>query len=201
MIISFFDNDYNRKAIADLKSNEHKTVSNYPFFKFDDSGNLILLSLSADGFFQNLIAPRILVEKLLKNGFPTSIREIEILVSDIDKDSPLLDYGIRLGREFLAQERELTIKISMNNEGQTLIIPPENKGGNWQVFLINTPFSKQQERNFEMCSSLPKKLIFEGNIKDFLQKDDCLLTPEDIAASAKRSAISKNPFYQPSRSP
>ena len=197
MIISFFDNEQNRQAINDLNSDQHRVVSNFPAFKFDDSNKLTLISLNADGFFQNLIAPKILVEKLLKSGLPDSIKEVEILVSDIDKDHPLLDYGMQFGRELLAHKREVTIKVPINDDGQTLIVPPKNKGDNWQIFMIQTPPGKQQTSNFDSYYSLSNSLIFEGKLEEFLQEDKCIITSKEITSSAQRAEISENPFYQP----
>ncbi|MCL9684366.1 hypothetical protein [Legionella maioricensis] len=196
MIISFFDSALNRKGIGSLKSeNGHSLIINFPNFEFDQSDKLTLVSLNADGSFQNLIAPQMLAAKLLQSGLPASIKEIEIIVSDIDKDNPLLDYAMRLGKAFFNKNREITIKAVMSMEGETLIVPPDKESGDWRVYLINRS-SDAEGKCFDFYCSQPKTLLFEGKIQDFLQ-EDCVITPKEISSSSQQAEISQNPFYQP----
>lgn len=196
MIISFFDSDLNRKGIGSLKSESgHSLIINFPNFEFDQSDKLTLVSLNADGSFQNLIAPQILAAKLLQSGLPASIKEIEIIVSDIDKDNPLLDYAMRLGKAFFNKNREITIKAVMSMEGETLVVPPDKESDDWHVYLINGS-SDAEGTGFDFYYSQPKTLLFEGKIQDFLQ-EDCVITPKEISSSSQQADISDNPFYQP----
>ena len=197
MIISFFDSDLNKKGISSLKSEDgHSLVINFPNFEFDKSEKLTLVSLNADGSFQNLIAPQILATKLLQSGLPASIKEIEIIVSDVDKENPLLDYAMRLGKAFLNNNREVTVKAVMSMEGETLIVPPEQAGDDWRVYLIHGSSDAVKGKDYDFYHSQPKTLLFEGKIQDFLQ-DDCVITPKEISSSSQQAEISKNPFYQP----
>ncbi|WP_028389547.1 hypothetical protein [Legionella fairfieldensis] len=183
MIISFdFGSSLNEKGIEALKlEGNHTLIRKFPYLEFEknEDSKLILLSLKADGSFQKKIAPKILANKLLENGLPSSVKEIEIIVSDADEDSSLLNYGMSLGKAFLNQGRKLTIKTSMHNEGKTRIVPPEEKEGDWHVYLLKSPEPE----------------VFKGKIQEFLQ--DCTLTPKEISSNNQLPEISKNPFYQP----
>jgi hypothetical protein len=198
MIISFFDSDLNRKGIGSLKSEDgHFLVVNFPNFEFDKSEKLTLVSLNADGSFQNLIAPQVLATKLLQSDLPDSIKEIEIIVSDVDKENPLLDYAMRLGKAFFNNNREITIKAVMSMEGETLIVPPKKEGDDWCVYLIHRSSEAEKGKGFDFYHSQPKTLLFKGKIHDFLQEEDCVITPKEISSSNQQAEISKNPFYQP----
>ncbi len=179
MIISYKNNALNEKAITALVAeNQGMKVVPFPRFRFDGikTTKLILLSLSDDGLFQKFISAGILAKQLIKNGLPSSVNEIDVIISDVDPNNPLLAFCAQLGEEFLKAEREVFIKATISVEGPTLVVPPEIEGGNWHIYTLD------------------KKVIFEGKrIEDYLNKDECIITPQEAAYSSKLPDISKNP--------
>jgi hypothetical protein len=195
LIISFFNALNNQKAIESLiRDHDDSEVISFPDFKFksDSHNKLMLISLNADGRFQMKIKPEVLTRKLLENGLPASVSEIEIIVSDIERDERLWDYALELGKAFLQAGREVTVKATRNIEGRTLVVPPEKPGESWRVYLLDLGL-EDRTRDFNYYNSLSqaKTLIFEGKtIQDFLDEneEDCKITPKRISRYINTSA-------------
>jgi hypothetical protein len=108
-------------------------------FKLDDSEDEVLtfLDLRADASFQTLITPEKLSCDLCKHGLLSSnINCIELLISDVALDKPLVTYAQELANALQRHGRVVEVRALAKPGGMTLIGPPRDEGGDWSVHFL-----------------------------------------------------------------
>ena len=133
-----------------------------------DGDTLFVLDLNYNGDFQRHLSPDLFVEQLIKKGLPVHIKNIDLIVSDINPQKKLSVFAQEMVNYLNKKnhERAMTVHVITDlNYKITMIDPPKADSSLWKVYgfkkLIFIP-SKNEEAYRALLKEQSKILLWEG---------------------------------------
>jgi len=193
MIIQLSDSAINKQAVKALISEHPQQVliGIVPCAVDADDQILTIMNLDANGREQRFLAPQILAQKLVQLGFLAHIERIQLLISDIDPEAPMLGYATKLSQTIiqLLPDSAITVCVPADLTDCILIKPPEDAEKNWTLYSLPSHELQALELpakvgllqgNFEFYRSKMPHIAYEGSIDIKLQEVGSQLDPETV---------------------
>lgn len=139
-MILYLDSRFNQRAASFLAADGEKSAELFERgYRLDSKDEVLsIVDLRADDAFQQLIAPKQLVESLCKHDLSEQIKTIELIVSDISTRFPLAAYAQELANAFQSQGYTVQISAPMRLGGMTFITPPTHGSDQWSIYFFKT---------------------------------------------------------------
>ena len=171
------------QEIYSLESISNRAKS--PLFIDTTDTILTIIELNANGNMQENFLPKIMTQRLQLAGILAPVRTIQLLISDVSKKKPLLNFATELSEalQIIKPNSDITVRVPRHPEQCTLIEPPaaEEPDGDWTIYVGAHPAGVQpsKEGAFQYYQ---EKLIpsFIGDIEKALQASEYKISPEPV---------------------
>lgn len=186
MIIVYSNTPINQQAVAALLFQSPQKVfsledissrASNPLIMDSDDKVLTIIDLNANGNLQKLYSPKIMAQRLQELGFLEHIETIQLLVSDIYPQKPMLGFATDLSRALvnLNPQTHLEVKVPADVFECMLITPPEEPNGDWRLYA-----AKPAEIKGTLVEDYTAKmhLKFSGALEEVLHNPDYTVTAE-----------------------
>ncbi|HVT62658.1 MAG TPA: hypothetical protein VHD33_04135 [Legionellaceae bacterium] len=194
MIIMLSTSDLNQRAVVALAMKQAQMVLENiaaPASEQIDASDhvLTLVNLDANGREQTYLNATILATRLINAGLLTHIKDIQLLISDIIPEVPMLGYATELSKAIIAKKPEsnINVRVLADIRNCTLIEPPLLSHKDWTIYALPSekvkalkpPTRDYAIGGFEFYRSVMTK-VYCGPIHDQLNDPRYLITAETV---------------------
>lgn len=190
MILLLTHSEENKTALkALLRSYPSETVhDDWLFDSMDDAGStLTLLDIMAD----SVLVAKEMAKALMDRGFAsTQITTIQILISDLKPDVPILGFATELCHEIIRLLPDRTLQMIVPNDlnSPTFLVPPDIHAQAWTVYDAPSPYwsfsASQTAYDFQGRLVNYRGLLthesFQGALPDLLKERSYMVNSVDV---------------------